>query len=291
MIDIGANLTNKRFKKDFDSLLERATSNQVDRIIVTGTDEKSSVEASQLCQKHPNVLYSTAGFHPHHASEWNAKVEQVIRELITLDNVLAVGECGLDFNRNFSTPEAQKTCFESQLQIAVETQTPVFLHERDAYDAFSKILEPVMDILPGAVVHCFTGSKKTLSHYLEMGCFIGITGWICDERRGGSLRSALPYIPLDRLMIETDAPYLLPRTMKSKPKNGRNEPSFLPVVLEEIANILDIPTDVLEAQTTKNAESFFGIPPLSQTRLLSSPDFLWPNSIPLDVARTLYERD
>lgn len=259
IVDIGANLTNKRFRNDLDDVLARAKSNHVDKIILTGTDATSSQSALDLSKAYPNFLYSTTGVHPHHASDWTPALSQLISKLAYEKSVVAIGECGLDFNRNFSTPEEQVLCFEAQLEIAVEKKMPVFLHERDAHERFTEILGTFVDQLSSTVVHCFTGSKTELKAYLDLDCYIGITGWVCDERRGDSLREAVTYIPKDRLMVETDAPYLLPRTLKSKPKNGRNEPAFLHHVVQELARLRGESEGLLCALTTQNALRFFGI--------------------------------
>ena len=256
LIDIGANLTNKRFRDDLEKVLKAAKFNNVDAIVLTGTDEKSSHEALNLSKENPGYLYSTAGVHPHHANDWTPSLNKTISKLAYEKNVVAIGECGLDFNRNFSTPENQADCFEAQLRIAVEKQMPVFLHERDAHHRFTEILGAFIDDIPAAVVHCFTGNKDELETYLDLDCYIGITGWVCDERRGDALREAVKYIPKNRIMIETDAPYLLPRTIKPKPKNGRNEPAFLPFVLNELVNLREESTEELSRLTTENARRF-----------------------------------
>ncbi len=259
LIDIGVNLTNKRFRDDLPEVLERARLNNVNQLILTGTDAETSQSALALANQHPGFLYSTAGVHPHHASEWDEELQALIRKLTHEKQVVAVGECGLDFNRNFSTPEEQTICFEAQLQIAIETQMPVFLHERDAHLRFTEILGEFIEEIPAAVVHCFTGTKEELKVYLDMNCYIGITGWVCDERRGDALREAVSYIPKDRLMIETDAPYLLPRTLKPRPKSGRNEPSFLPYVVQELSALRGESISQIADFTTANAKRFFGI--------------------------------
>jgi TatD DNase family protein len=237
MIDIGANLTNKRFHHDLEQVLARAQQAGVERIVVTGTSLQCSEQALALTQQYPHLLSCTAGVHPHDASSWNRDVAEQIKTLAQQPSVRAVGECGLDFNRDFSPRDQQEVCFQAQLELAAELEKPVFLHERDAYSRFASILSPYMPLLADAVVHCFTGSKQALKHYLDMGCYIGITGWVCDERRGQSLRELVSYIPADRLLIETDAPYLLPRTIRPKPKSSRNEPAFLSYLVSELAQI------------------------------------------------------
>ena len=259
LVDIGVNLTSKRFAKDFEDMIQRAVSSDVSKMVVTGTNISESDSAVSLSGKYPGILYSTAGIHPHNAKEFDQNSLNQLSELLDNKNVVAVGECGLDFNRNFSKPVDQLVCFEAQLELAVEKQMPVFLHQRDAHDDFIKILVQYIDKLPCAVAHCFTGNEYELKAYLEMGLYIGITGWICDERRGHELRSIVNQIPLDKLMIETDAPYLLPRDLKPKPKSNRNEPAFLPHICQSVADCYAEPYAVIEEHCYQNSISFFGL--------------------------------
>ena len=261
-IDIGANLTNRRFAQDLTPTLERAKSAQLEYILVTGTSESGSLSALQQTKQHPDILRSTAGVHPHHAKDWqdDASSENLLT-LLKHDHVVAVGECGLDFNRNFSPKDQQLHCFEAQLEIAKETHKPLFLHERDAHESFGKTLSRHRSQLSNCVVHCFTGSRYQMEKYLDMDCHLGVTGWICDERRGEDLREALKYAPVDRIMIETDAPYLTPRDLKPKPTGGRNEPAFLPHILGRLAVLLNHPEQDLADTLLKNTRSFFSLAP------------------------------
>lgn len=259
LIDIGANLTNKRFAKDLGEVVERAQQQNIVRAIITGTSLDESRAALELTRAFPEFLSCTAGVHPHVASSWNSSAESEIRELLQSEQAVAVGECGLDFNRDFSPRDQQEACFATQLEIAAECGKPVFLHERDAHGRFAAILKDYRDHLSGAVVHCFTGSKKELFAYLDLNCYIGITGWLCDERRGDELRRAVKHMPLDRLMIETDAPYLTPRTIKPRPPKGRNEPAYLPYVLTTLSELLELAASEIAAQTMANTRVFFGL--------------------------------
>jgi len=168
-----------------------------------------------------------------------------------------VGECGLDFFRNFSPQADQERAFHQQLEAATDSGLPVFLHQRDAHERFCAILDEHLGRLTGAVAHCFTGQRAELDHYLERGLMIGITGWICDERRGHHLRDLVAHIPPDRLMIETDAPYLLPRDLDPRPRNRRNEPMYLPHILEVIAKVAGRPLAEMAEQTRLNTVEFF----------------------------------
>lgn len=257
LVDIGANLAHDSFDDDRDEVLRRAADAGVSRIVVTGSSDESNRKAAQLAQEHPGVLWSTAGVHPHHASDYTDDSDAQIRKLAAAGRVVAIGECGLDYFRNFSPREAQLDAFKAQLDIAAETGLPVFLHQRDAHDDFVEVLEPMLPELSRAVAHCFTGEHESLREYLALGLYIGVTGWICDERRGAHLKEIVSIIPDDRLMIETDAPYLLPRTIKPKPKTRRNEPMYLPEVLRVTAQARGQSEAHVARITTENAQNFF----------------------------------
>jgi TatD DNase family protein len=259
LVDIGANLAHDSFDDDRGEVLQRAAAAGVARIVVTGSSDESNEKAARLAQEHPGVLWSTAGVHPHHASDYTAASDALIRRLAAEGRIVAVGECGLDYFRNFSPREAQLSAFRAQLDIAADTGLPVFLHQRDAHDDFVEVLEPVLPKLSRAVAHCFTGEHESLREYLAMGLYIGVTGWICDERRGTHLKAIVAAIPDDRIMIETDAPYLLPRTIRPKPQTRRNEPMYLPEVLRVVAEARGQAVEHVARITARNAERFFGL--------------------------------
>jgi TatD DNase family protein len=259
LVDIGANLAHDSFDDDRDAVLRRAAAAGVSRIVVTGSSDDSNEKAARLAQAHPGVLWATAGVHPHHASDYTADSDALIRRLAAAGNIVAVGECGLDYFRNFSPRDAQLSAFRSQLDIAAETGLPVFLHQRDAHDDFVEVLEPMLPKISRAVAHCFTGEHESLREYLAMGLYIGVTGWICDERRGTHLQEIVSVVPDDRIMIETDSPYLLPRTIRPKPPTRRNEPMYLPEVLRVVADARGQSVEHVAAITTRNAERFFGL--------------------------------
>lgn len=259
-IDIGANLTNKRFAHDLNEVLDRAEAAGVQHIVLTGTSEQSSEQAAGLAETNRSLLSCTAGVHPHDAKSWNESSRKHIRKLAEHAAVVAIGECGLDFNRDFSPRPQQEACFESQLGLAAELGKPVFLHERDAHERFIDILKAYRDDLKGAVVHCFTGNKKALFNYLDLDCHIGITGWVCDERRGIELRELVKNIPASRLMIETDAPYLTPRDLRPKPKGGRNEPYCLKHIATVIAQLRGVSLNQFADDTYATSSAFFSLP-------------------------------
>jgi len=260
LIDIGANLAHDSFDADRAGMMARAADAGVVAMIVTGSSDDSNRRAAELAAANPGVLWSTAGVHPHHASDYTDDSDTLIRELAARECVVAIGECGLDYFRNFSPRDAQLDAFRRQLEIAKDTGLPVFLHQRDAHDDFIEVLEPALPSLSRAVAHCFTGEHESLREYVELGLYIGITGWICDERRGRHLYDIAHIVPDDRLLIETDAPYLLPRTLQPKPKTRRNEPCYLPEVLRVVAEARGQPIEHVARITRENAIRFFSLP-------------------------------
>ena len=260
MIDIGVNFTNKRFDKDRSDIIQRAKKNKVSGFLVTGTNIEESKKALDLCQQFPNYLNCTAGVHPHDADHVSANYLEEITELARHHQVKAIGECGLDFNRNFSAPEQQLQVFQQQIDLAVVLKLPLFLHQREAFEPWLELLKPALGKVPAMVSHCFTGNKKELERCLAADMYIGITGWLCDERRGQELRDIIKYIPLNRLMIETDAPYLTPRNIRPKPKSSRNEPSYLPYVVQTYAELTGLSSEIIIQQSTINAQKVFDLP-------------------------------
>lgn len=261
LVDIGANLTHSSFAADLDSVIARAIDAGVARQVVTGTDLESSRAAAELAARHPQMLWSTAGVHPHHAAGFEPAHRSDLQALLEMPSVVAVGECGLDYFRDFSPRPAQRAAFVAQLEIAAAAKKPVFLHQRDAHEDFTAILTEHRAALVGGVAHCFTGGPAELEAYLELELSVGITGWVCDERRGGSLRTAVPRIPRSRLLIETDAPYLLPRDLSPPPKSRRNEPAYLPHIARTVAELRAESFDGVADATTQNAERLFGLGP------------------------------
>lgn len=260
LIDIGANLTHDSFDPDRDAVIARAREAGVAQMVITGASREHSPLALKLAKRHPGELFATAGVHPHHASEYTAECDAEMRELHSHSEVVAVGECGLDYFRDFSPRPAQRRAFELQLQIGVETGKPLFLHQRDAHAHFMAMMNNFDGRLGPAVVHCFTGTREELFDYLDRDWYIGITGWLCDERRGQHLRELVKHIPANRLMIETDAPYLLPRTIKPAPSHRRNEPMFLAHIVEELARDRGEDVATTAAQTTAASRAFFRLP-------------------------------
>jgi len=254
MIDIGVNINHNDYLKDLEETLLQCHQAGVEGIICIASDLSESKKIQILCEKHPQMWF-TLGCHPHQAKSWTTASAEKLNKLIKQKRPVAVGETGLDFNRNYSTREEQIYAFEQQIDIAKEHNLPLYLHERDAHLDMLTILKRHYHGEVKGVVHCFTGSKDALHAYLDLGLYIGITGWVCDERRGQDLQEAIPYIPNDKLLLETDAPYLLPRNIRPRPK--RNHPKYLPWVAAEVARLKGIHVDDLVQQTQKNTSRLF----------------------------------
>ena len=263
LIDIGANLGHESFEHDRQQVLTRAREVGVAQMVVTGASEAESVTALAVARTAPGVLYSTAGVHPHHAKEWRGESAVTLERLAAEPEVVAIGETGLDFNRDFSPRPDQERALEAHLELAAGLGMPVFLHERDAHVRFLAIVARWRARLSRAVIHCFTGDGAALDAYLDLDLHVGVTGWICDERRGLHLREIVGRVPPDRLMVETDAPYLLPRDLAPKPKTRRNEPMHLPHILRAVAGAIGCEPDALAQSTTDTARRFFGLPNLT----------------------------
>ncbi|MBT5926589.1 MAG: hydrolase TatD [Verrucomicrobia bacterium] len=264
LIDIGLNLTHDSFDHDRKEVLQRALDSGVKRMVLTGSSEEGSHKALKLAKAHPGTFYATAGIHPHHAKEVNGDTFTILSKLHSMPEIVAVGECGLDYFRDISPRTTQEKVFITHLEMAMANQLPMFLHQRDSGDAFISILKDYREKLSDVVVHCFTDDKKVLFGLLDLECHIGITGWICDERRGKHLKELVPSIPVNRLMIETDAPYLMPRDLDPKPKTQRNEPMHLLHIAREIAKCTGKSFEQLAQETTASAESFFKLPPFRE---------------------------
>lgn len=262
-MDIGLNLAHDSFDADRAAVVERAVQAGVTRMVITGSCIASTRAAMDMARRDPRRFRSTAGVHPHHAGDLDPARRSELASLAAQPEVVAVGECGLDYYRDLAPRPAQRAAFQTQLELAVQLAKPVFLHQRDAHEDFVAILREFRPHLPGGVAHCFTAGTAEAQAYLDLDLYIGITGWICDERRGLHLREVVRQIPANRLLIETDAPYLLPRDLEPKPKTRRNEPMHLPHVLQAIASARGESVPPLAAQTTTNAQQLFGFGPLT----------------------------
>lgn len=258
-IDIAVNLLGSALEPDIATIVKAAAEQGVSPLIVIGSDLTESAAAIELCQQYPKQLYCTAGVHPHHASSWNKQSSSLQADLCQTPQVVAVGECGLDYNRDFSPRLAQRQAFSAQLALAVDLQLPVLMHEREADEDFIAILREYRPQLAGALLHCFTGTHSQMEAYIDLDLHLGITGWVCDERRGQELAQLVPFIPQNRILIETDSPYLLPRSMRPKPKSNKNKPEYLPYIAEYIANLRGENTAEFAKCCYENSFAFFNL--------------------------------
>ena len=256
-IDCGVNLPAAEAIDDFKVMLDEASHAGVGRFVLIATNVDESHRAVEFAEQDARCIV-TVGIHPHQAAQAPADFVAQLKDLAQHPRVRAIGECGLDFNRNFSPPDVQRQVFAAQLEVAIDAQLPVYLHERDALDEQLRLLRPAIDKLPGAFTHCFTGGGAALAAYQELGCYIGVTGWVCDERRGHELAQAVPSIDAQRLLLETDAPYLLPRTLKPRPKSRTNHAKYVPHIGAHVANLRGASVVDLAASTSVNATRLFG---------------------------------
>lgn len=256
-LDIAVNLIGSALESNLDEVISGADAAGVSPLIVIGSSLDESEAAIAACSAYPGKLYTTAGVHPHHASEWHQGSAAIQAKLCLASSVVAVGECGLDYNRDFSPRPKQREAFAAQLALAAKLGKPVLMHERDAHDDFIAIVREHRAHLTGALLHCFTGTRAQMESYIELGLHLGITGWVCDERRGQELAELVKYIPGERLLIETDSPYLLPRSMRPKPKSGKNLPRYLPYIAAEIARLRGEDEQVFIERTYQNSLRFF----------------------------------
>lgn len=257
LFDIACNFSSDRFDKDLDSVIERAKINNVNKFLIVSASLNDFKKNYEIYKSNIQEAFFSIGTHPHHANEINEKQIVNMKKLVREYNPSCIGETGLDFFRNLSTHKEQTYAFEEQIKIAIEFNKPLYLHQRDSHSEFIKIISTYKNHLPRCVVHCFTGTQSELDDYLNLGFYIGLTGWICDERRNEELRQSIKNIPLEKLMIETDCPYLIPRNLESKPKNNRNEPSFLPHIAKEISGLMGVSSSEIADKTFNNSIKFF----------------------------------
>ena len=255
--DIACNFTSERFNKDLNEVINRAMTNKISKFGLICSRLGDLDKLLKIYNQYSKNMFFTIGVHPHHAGEINDEYLKKLKEIINKNQPHAIGETGLDFFRNLSTYEEQIYAFEEQIKIAIDTNKPLFLHQRDSHDDFIKILRKYSSDINKAVVHCFTGSQKQLDDYLELNCYIGVTGWICDEKRNIELRKTIKNIPLSKLMVETDCPYLIPKNLTNKPKNNRNEPNNLNHIVADIAVLINVDENILRKETFKNTKNFF----------------------------------
>jgi len=255
-IDIGVNLLDSSFEEDRDEVIDRAFNSNVQILINTSSSMEDSVRSLNLAKKYPSKIFTTAGIHPHNASTGDNSLKESLTRMLQNDCMVAIGECGLDYFRNLSPKDKQLSVFKTHLEVAKETGLPLFLHQRDAHEDFTNCLNEVLDSPIHGVAHCFTGNIDQMNAYLDMGLYIGITGWICDERRNADLIKAVKNLPLDKVLIETDSPYLIPRSLKNV---RRNEPMNLSIIAEKLADEMGIEHLQLANQSVINSKKLFNL--------------------------------
>lgn len=256
-IDAGVNLPGDDKLERFRAELDAAAAAGVTRFVLIASDVAETRRAIEFAESDARCVV-TAGVHPHQAGDTTTDFIDELRDLARHPLVRAIGECGLDYNRNFSTPTDQRRVFAAQVDLACELKLPLYLHERDALTDQLAILRPARDEVPALFTHCFTGDVHALQAYQELDCYIGITGWVCDERRGQPLAQAVSSIDGQRLIIETDAPYLLPRTLRPRPKSRHNQPKHVAHIGAQVASLRDQEPDEVRALSTHNALRLFG---------------------------------
>ncbi|XP_046740812.1 3'-5' ssDNA/RNA exonuclease TatD [Diprion similis] len=282
LVDVGANLTNKKYSRDLDSVIQRAKDAGVKKIMVTGASIRSSKEALRLTRIYPGTLYSTAGVHPHDAKSWeDDETLQELESIASNPECVAIGECGLDYNRDFSDPETQRNVFHKQIELACQLNKPLIIHERSAQSDVLEVLSHYLNRLPPVLVHCFTGTAEEAQLYLDQGFYLGITGYLCKDKSDSGVRQLLEggQAPLDRILVETDAPFMYPNTRASKLPSHvkdaltersmtflhryctfqRNEPCALPAIVEMVAAFMRKSPEEVALATAFNGLKLFGL--------------------------------
>lgn len=254
--DVGVNLFSEQFTTDREQVLSRAKDAGVQSQLLIASDLTECQLNLSWCQHHL-TCYTTAGIHPHQAGLVEADWLQQLTTIVLTNHIVAIGECGLDFNRNFSSQADQIKVFTQQLRLAKEVNLPVYLHERDAFTTQYQLLKDVG--ISAGIAHCFTGDTSQLKAYLDLGLYIGITGWLCDDRRNQALLEALNYLPLDRICLETDSPFLIPRNLTPKPKSRRNEPAYLLAIAERLAELKGTTLQDVETICWQNSVTLFNL--------------------------------
>ncbi len=255
LFDSHSHLDDKCYDKDLNNVLERAKKENVQFIMIVGIDIRTSLKAITIADKHDHIITSV-GIHPHDARHCSKKNMDTLISLARNNPcVKAWGETGLDFNRMFSPQEDQERCFSAQLEVAGRLDLPLIFHERDSNGRFYDILKSEGPKSRKGVVHCFSGTKQELFKYLDLGYHIGITGILTIKKRGEYLRRIAPLIPDDKILIETDAPYLTPAPQKNKTR--RNEPAFVKSVLLRLAQVKDADPDQLSRTIFNNTRAFY----------------------------------
>ena len=256
-IDIACNFTHESFKHNLDEVINNAEQEGVEKFVLLCASLADIDPIKVIQDNAPEKYFISAGIHPHHATEiLEINYDALLNKLKSI-SPNAIGETGLDYFRNISPPDIQKKSFGMHIEIAKELSLPLYLHQRDAHGDFIRIIKENISNFPKFVVHCFTGTQAELDEYLELGAYIGLTGWICDAKRNIDLRKSIKNIPIEKMMIETDSPYLIPKNLMVKPKKNINEPKYLPHIANEICELTGYDLEELKSATSNNAIEFF----------------------------------
>lgn len=258
LIDTHCHLTDERFREDFNQVLQRMRENGVGLAVVIGeaSDETDASDALRLCDA-CDFLYAAVGVHPHTASEWNAGTAERLKGFLAHPKAVCLGEIGLDYHYDLSPRPRQLEAFEAQLDLALEFDKPVALHIREAHGEVTGILRAryLAGRLPGCLLHCYSGSWESAKTYLSMGMYVSLSGSV-TFKNAPKLHEVAARVPLDRLLVETDSPYLAPEPMRGR----RNEPAFVAHTARRVAELRGMDPEALAEATTANAKRFFRLP-------------------------------
>ncbi|CAI6355205.1 unnamed protein product [Macrosiphum euphorbiae] len=281
LIDVGSNMVNKKFSRDLESVLQRAKDSGVQKIIVPCTSLRTSKEALRLARIYPGALYSTAGIHPHEAKSWEDNYYDELRDIAKNPECVAIGICGLDYNKDFSSPDIQRKVFELQISLAKEIKKPIMLHQKGAHEDFLRILKTHLPLELPAILHSFTGSFEEATDYINLGMYIGITGGLCKDSSGSGIKKLLSAgtLTLDRILVQSDSPFMYPNARAANLTDAlkssltqrslgflqryctfhRNEPCSLPILVELLAGFIGKKPDEVALATSINALKIFGM--------------------------------
>jgi len=267
LVDVGPNLRDRVFAADLSAVLHRSFAAGVRDLVLTSTDDRSLVQNLDIIMRYAPTRGSTTprmrmtcGIHPNQATTFRACTIERMRSFCQAypEQVAAIGECGLDYFRSPQTVVQQLLMFEEQIKLAIELQLPLFLHDRDSRGDMARVLSKYEGVLPPFMIHCFTSSEADLDAYLALGAYISVTGFVTMEKRGADLRTFIGKVPHDRLVLDSDAPYMSPDGAQSKIRH-RNEPCLLPLLLPTLAECFQLSEERIAEMTTANARRFFGL--------------------------------
>lgn len=266
MIDAGVNLCSKQFNNYHDTLIEHAKEAGLNGFITISNSHKEWKQNLNLIRQYSNdqfKIYMTIGIHPHNAKEVTTdNVYDELTQLVQSNScIVAIGECGLDYDRNFSPKSKQIEVFKKHIELSLLLNKPLYLHERDAHDDFYNTLLEYKNNCANlkGIVHCFTGKKEHMMKYIELGLYIGITGWICDKRRNHDLVEAVKDLDLNKLILETDAPWLIPFEYSKHWNTKRNQPDAIYYVSSVLSNILEISEESIINKSSQNISKLFSL--------------------------------